>query len=269
MVTGNLWPVLLWPARYTSRMTQPWDRDTHSDAECALLIDRFLLEPDRLIDLLAPDGWERSPLFAAFSRGDDLDDEAGGAEPALDTDTDSHRAIIELVGAALWDIFSDNHSVVDTVGKAYDLGSFRGAAGFIAERMNRRYDHRGHDYDYIDFYMGARLWRANDQLRPVYRWIFQELRAAGCVWEYSFPRIYMVDLGDRSRADDVIPRDPSEAVRAEIEDGGQTNTADSLREQLDRLYEDEVRRARDAPLPATVAAHVDVYGELPEGWPWR
>ncbi len=47
--------------------------------------------------------------------------------------------MLEFIGMALWDVFSQNHKVIDAAGTAYDLGSFRASAGFIAESINRRY----------------------------------------------------------------------------------------------------------------------------------
>jgi hypothetical protein len=277
------------------------DPPRHSDAACARLLDRLLLEPAELLGILAPEGWERSPLLLAFhptpeqlaeeaermrrnldslrkSRPARDGAEAGDEADPLDAREEStetaakpvepEREVVELLGVALWDIFSDNHSVVDAEGTAYDLGSFRGSAGFIAESINRRYPDLGGRYDYLDFYMGS-LWRGDRaDLSSVYRWIFGRLKEKRCRWIYSFPRLYLLDLRGAQANDDPTAYDPSEAVRAELEEAERAQGVESLAEKLDQAYEEAVRAARDAPLPPTVAAYRDVFGQLPEGWPY-
>src|ERR687887_429361 len=103
----------------------PHDQPRHTEEECTRLLDRFLLSPDELVAALAPEGW---------------------SNPA--------REMVDLVGLVLWDVFSDNHTVFDADG-AFDLGSFRTAAGFLAEEINVRYRPVGGPRDYLDFYMGT------------------------------------------------------------------------------------------------------------------
>lgn len=105
----------------------------------------------------------------------------------------AEREVVDLVGLVLWDVFSDNHTVFDGTGD-FDLGSFLGAAGVLAGEINVRYRERGDRRDYMDFYMGTVGLRRRADLTPVYRWVFAGLRAAGCDWRYSFPRIYLVSL---------------------------------------------------------------------------
>lgn len=286
------------------------DRPRHSDAECQRLLDRFLLSPEALLAVLAPQGWHLSPLRLAFhptpeqvaeetermranldrlqrllsrgtperaegaprhfreeAQGEAMEDASDERAPAPRPD-EPEREIVELVGTALWDVFSDNHTVVDPDGVAFDLGSFRGSAGFIAESIDRRYaELAGHGY--LDFYMGS-LWLAERaDLRPVYRWIFQTLHAEGCDWIYAFPRLQLIDLGGRASEDDLSAYDPSEAVRAELEEAERREKIREMEADLERAHEDTVRRARESPLPATVEACRDVFGALPEGWPHR
>jgi hypothetical protein len=278
------------------------DRPRHSAATCARLLNRLLLPPGELLEVLAPEGWERSTLVGVFHpspeqlavereqfrrnlailRGtrhnaaadgkneshDRVEDPAPGEtqrEPPAPIDP--QQEVVELLGHALWDVFSNNHTVVDPEGTAYDLGSFRGSAGFIAESINRRYGDLNCQYDYLDFYMGSSWSAGRADLQPVYRWIFGRLKDAGCSWIYSFPRIYLVEFGRSTEVDDPTAYDPSEAVRAELEGPGQAETADSLADQLERGYEEDMRRARRAPLPPAVAAYRDVFGHLPDGWP--
>lgn len=277
------------------------DRPSHSQEACAQLLNRFLLAPQELLHAFTPEGWERSPLLRIFhptpeqlraeaermrrnlaelwgrSKPDDTESrghepqeprEPGEPEePAAPRTVKPEREVVELLGCALWDVFSDNHTVVDAEGKAYDLGSFRASGGFIAEAINRRYPGLGARYDYIDFYMGTALCADRADLRPVYRWIFTRLKEASCDWIYTFPRLYLVDLAGPGQDDDMLRHDPSEAVRAELEEADRAEKLEDLAEDLEHAHEEAVRSARHAPLPAIVAAYREVCGALPEGWP--
>ena len=281
-------------------MSPSWaERSRHTHAACARFLDRLLLEPEELLEALAPEGWERSPLHRTFHptpeqlaeeeerfrtnlealRGasgsadraepppEDDDDPAAAAPPRT---IEPEQEVVELLGHALWDVFSDNHTVVDSDGVAYDLGSFRGSADFIAESINRRYTHLRRSYHYLDFYMGSLMYSGRADLRPVYRWIFTLLREEGCHWIYSFPRTYLIDFSSgpaEASQDDFSSYDPSDAVRSEVERGERDKEVRELAEKLERAQEGDLRKARDRPLPATVAAYRDVFGSLPEGWP--
>lgn len=176
--------------------------------------------------------------------------------------------VIELLGRALWDVFSDNHTVVGSEGTAYDLGSFRASGDFIAEVLNERYPWLKHRYMYLDFYLGGALVGEKADLMALHRWIFARLRAAGCDWIYAFPRIYIVDFSEVApKHDDGPSYDPSEAVRAELEGRRRRAETEAMTARLDEAHEEAVRRARDQPLPATVAAYREVFGMLPDGWP--
>lgn len=180
---------------------------------------------------------------------------------------------VELLGRALWDVFSRNHTVVGPEGRPCDLGSFRASAGFIADAANRLHPPPGRKYGYLDFYMGAALVQDGDRLLPVYRWIFERLQERGCDWRYSFPRLHLVRLSSGFGSDDdprepgYLTYDPSDAVRADLSVGEEERELRSLREEIERRNAEAVRRARHEPLPPAVAAYREVYGRLPEGWP--
>lgn len=213
------------------------DRTPCSQAECEALVDRFLRPLSELPD----------EVRAALDEGSTApasDPAAAGPRHAARA---AHHAALELLGCCLWDIFSHNHDVIGPDGRAYHLGSFRGTGDFLADRMAAVYDDPG--FDYIDFYMGT---LGEDDHGPVYEWIFRGLKDAGCDWIYSFPRIQLLRLGEPAPAD------------------GSTDDDDAAREfaaSLDRAHEEAVRKARERPLPALVAAYRRVYGRLPEGWP--
>ena len=189
-------------------------------------------------------------------------------ESVVATRTMSDPEIVHLLGSALWDVFSQNHQVLDAEGNRYDAGSFRTAAGVIAEAIDRRYRDAGH-HDYLDFYLGTLAYPEGLDLTPVYRWIFSRLKEAGCEWRYSFPRLYVVDLGPRVADDDALSYDPSEGVRASREEAEREERMRQLAENLERTHRENVRSAHEAPLPRIVSAYRDIYGSLPEGWPHR
>ena len=63
------------------------------------------------------------------------------------------RKVRELVAMCLWDVFANEHEVIGRDGRLVDIGSWRGAAGFLAEQLNRQTGES--QYEYLDFYMGS------------------------------------------------------------------------------------------------------------------
>ena len=229
--------------------SEPARFDERANRELLLAL---LREPQVLLEALAPQGWTHSPLGR-------LSHSTGDAVP------DPEREVVELLGMALWDVFSHGNSVVDAEGTVHDLGSFRGAAGFIAEVFEERYPALERR-DYLDFYMGTTLIARRADLRPLYRWIFDRLRAAGRDWRFVLPRLHVIRLPDIEDSG-FESYDPSMAVHAEFEPGQREEELRAFMEELGRLNDEAVERARREPPPATVTAYRDAYGELPEGWP--
>lgn len=176
----------------------------------------------------------------------------------------------DLLGACLWDVFSNNHEVTRADGRAVDLGSFRSAAGFIADfrAQPSRHDHaRHHGWGYLDFYMGT-IGMRGDDLFPVYQLIFERMRGVGLDWRYVHPRLYLIELGepdDEPRSFDEY--DPGESVARELERRRREGEIAKLREDLDRAYRESVEQARVNPPPSVVQAYCRVYGRWPQGWP--
>jgi hypothetical protein len=140
-----------------------------SEAELHALFDRLF--PHRfagqdVLDEIAPEGWERSPLLACFHpsierifeerlliyrnleelrrmrrRHDGSTAVESSPEPTLEdvrkdyeqSPVEQDDEVTELIGLCLWDTFSDNHEVIAADGRLADIGSFRGA-----RRVHRR-----------------------------------------------------------------------------------------------------------------------------------
>jgi hypothetical protein len=275
----------------------PYDRPQHDHETCTAFLKGFL--PDTraaLRDALAPEGWTNSPLSDyAFSAPDEQEAQArdamdevnemlgGAGEEAMDDDVQEmmfehmhdrdpspevdDTGACDVMGMALWDVFSDNHDVVDPDGVAYHLGSFRGSAGTIAEVLNETYG-LGRRYTYIDFYMGTSLVEDDEPFRPVYEWIFRRLYERDCDWHYTFPRLYLVSF-DRSEdaPGDPAAYDPSASVERDLDREENEEEIEELREELDRMHREAVEKAQDEPPPLFVQAYETVFGEWPSGWP--
>lgn len=185
--------------------------------------------------------------------------------------------IARLLGLCLWDIFSDNHCVLDPQGRDVDIGSFRGAAGTIADFFNESTGREGADRDssdllaigdYIEFYMGTIWCGDRTDLQPVYRLILSRLRAANCDWEYSFPRLHVFRFDQSTKKrNDWDKYDPSSAVGAELEQSAKDAEFAALQEDLAKGHRDAIEEAKKHPPPATVLAYRTVFNRDPAGWP--
>jgi hypothetical protein len=272
------------------------ERPRHPEAACVKLFERFFINAQGLLAEFAPEGWEKSPLFFIFHptpqqqyeealrihknmssllRHADKQDEPD--EPKLadflnqkqEKEANPVEEIINIIGHCLWDIFSDNHDIISANGKVYDLGSFRGSGGFIAEYINNHFPEISSRYDYLDFYMGSIFVQDRADLTPVYQWIFKHLRSLECDWIYSFPRIYAIsfDKTETEEPPDPLAYDPNRALEEEFSKQEKKEEADRLQQELEEAYEKEVEEAKYKPLPKTVQAYKNVYGRLPKGWP--
>jgi len=266
--------------------------DTECEATFADLFPQGLAGQD-VLDELAPEGWEKSPLVVTFHpsleqvyqesvqfhhnsqswpwRDKDRppdpeptrEDVARTYQEAL---IETEREVRELVGKCLWDIFSDNHDVLGPDGRVVDIGSFRGAGGFIADCINCQIG--GREYDYIDFYMGT-IWLARRaDLTPVYRMIFRRLKAYGYDWTYHFPKLELVDLRPlRDALREPEGEEWNQEASVQEEDEEHDRSLHELRESLDTAHREAIAAARQQQPPAIVQAYESVYGHFPEGWP--
>ena len=274
-----------------------------TDAELRALLDRLFPHgfagPD-VLDEIAPDGWERSPLLACFHPSIERVFEERlsmhrhleklrrmrrvrrGAtsgilqpEPTLEDvqrvyepgPVQRDEEVTELVGMCVWDIFSDNHEVITADGRLADLGSFRGSSAFLDEYLNPDggWWREGDD---MRFYMGTIFLRNRADLAPVYSIIFRRLHAVGADWIYHFPELYMVELPARNSNRKTSGRYSVAKGAAETLKSQRDRAAlDRLREELAAIHAQAREEAMDRLPPATVRAYRAVYGRDPRGWP--
>jgi hypothetical protein len=267
--------------------------DTECEAVFADLFPQGFAGQDVLEDI-APEGWEQSPLVATFHPSLEQvyeerlqfhrniqswpgrhQDRPSDPEPTREevvreyqtTPIETEREVQELVGECLWDIFSDNHDVLGPDGRMVDIGSFRGAGGFLADYLNGQSGRQ--EYDYMDFYVGTIWLSRRADLTPVYRMIFRRLKARGYDLAYHFPRLALIDM--RPLRDALQPpEEPAwdQGGYAQEEDEEEHERAlGEMRESLETAHIEAVAAARAQPPPPTVQAYQSVYGRFPAGWP--
>jgi hypothetical protein len=164
-----------------------------------------------------------------------------------DSPVDCTREMRELVATCLWDVFSNENDVVDQDGRRADIGSWRGAAGFLADQLNRESGES--QYDYMNFYMGSFWVSERADLTPVYEMIFRRLKGGLLDWRYRFPELCLIEF-------------PSERP-----DDRKSYELEKVRASLEQAHRQAVDDLRLAPAPAIVLAYRNIYGVLPRGWP--
>lgn len=275
-----------------------------NETEVHALFDRLFpygFAGQDVLDEIAPEGWDRSPLVACFHpsverifeerllirrnleelrrmrhRRDGATVAESSPEPTLEDVTKDYEPspvqqdeeVTELVGLCLWDTFSDNHEVIAADGRLADIGSFRGAGAFIDEHLTSGDDWWRVD-DYLRFYMGT-IWIARRaDLMPVYAMIFSRLKAVGADWIYHFPQLGLVELP--SQHDDRAPSAPgysvSQSAVAELNAQRRRAEVQRLRDELEESNARAREEAMDREPPAIVRAYRQVYGRGPRGWP--
>ena len=274
------------------------NRPSATDAECTHLLRTLLADRAQMLGTLAPQGWRNSPLRHIFhpTAGQQYEQSVrvtanmnslfGKKEPEAqkppprpeDFTEDPPDAgnpddeFTELLGDCLWLVFSNDHTVFDGDGRAFDLGSFRGSGGFIADFLNEFHPLSEGRFDYIDFYCAGAFSFERADTTPVFQLLFERLKSLGCDWEYSFPRIGIVDfsgLKEETEAQNENPADydPAMAMEKELEKEARQQETDRLRAQLDEVYEQEFEDAMYKAPPPEVQAYRNVYGHLPSGFP--
>ncbi|MGE3978369.1 MAG: hypothetical protein AB7F94_12375 [Nitrospira sp.] len=277
-----------------------------TEAQCRALFERLFpngLDDRALVEELAPEGWDRSPLLLVYHpTAEQVYEETlkirENLRNLLKRDPASltvsqpltldavRRDLIyhepnpieecaDLLGCCLWDVCADNHEVVTAEGTLVDLGSFRAAAGFIADFRHRRnytQESFGSRGDYIEFYMGTTMIRHRADLTPMYELIFRRMHQIGLGWRYTHPRLYAIDLSSLPNlAEDDVPEalryDPTESFWRERQLAERQTELAEFRQSLDEAYRASIQNACDGRPPATVRAYQRVHGRDPDGWP--
>ena len=277
-----------------------------TEEQCWGLFQRLFpngLDDPSLVQKLAPEGWERSPLVLVYHptaeqvyeetlrfrdnlrrlRGKKAPPEE---EPQIMLDAlrrempvdapKPAKECADLLGCCLWDVFADNHDVRTAEGVLVDLGSFRAAAGFIADLRQRRSHSEAwvnERRDYLEFYLGTWMVRHRADLTPVYELIFRRMQQLCLDWRYVHPRLMLVDFRplhealESENVPEAVRYDPTENYWREQREAAHDADVADLRRSLDEAYKESVAEARHDPLPATVCAYQRVYGRIPVGWP--
>ena len=160
---------------------------------------------------------------------------------------ETEHEVRELVAMCLWDVFSNEHDVVDRDGRVVDIGSGRGAAGFLSEQLNRQTGES--QYDYVDLYMGSFWVSQRADLTPVYEMIFRRLKERFFDWRYSFPKLQLIEF-------------PSDGPN-----GARSYELEKMKAELKEAQRQAIEDSKLEPVPEIVLAYRNVYGMLPQGWP--
>ena len=268
--------------------------EEYSERDCHKLFDKILpdgFSSEKIKAELTPNGWEASPFFvifhptlekvyenslaihnnihSLFSTKKDEPKEPFQTFEAFAAEYKSNEIepdveLSELLARCIWDVFSDNNDVIRNE-KRYHIGSFRGAAGFIAERLNK---HSKKQYDYMDFYMGSFTYEDHCDLTPIYEWIFKQLKNEGCDWLFTFTQLGLVDFGGSKNNDSthIKEYDPNLAMEAELEKKEEQKKKDAFREEIEEFNAKELEDALYKPPPSIVKAYKNIYDKFPIGW---
>ncbi|MCG3774095.1 MAG: hypothetical protein JW395_0912 [Nitrospira sp.] len=277
-----------------------------TEEQCWELFQRLFpngLDDPSLVQKLAPEGWERSPLVLVYHpTAEQVYEETlrlrdnlrrlrrktspPEEEPQIMLDAlrrempadapKPAKECADLLGCCLWDVFADNHDVRTAEGALVDLGSFRAAAGFIADFRQRRSHSEAwlnERRDYLEFYLGTWMVRHRADLTPVYELIFRCMQQLGLDWQYVHPRLMLVDVRplhealESENVPEAVQYDPTENYWRERTEAAHDAEMADLRRHMDEAYRESVEEARHDPPPATVRAYQLVYGRFPAGWP--
>jgi hypothetical protein len=263
------------------------DSLSHTDDENKALLNFIFEDSDSVLTKLAPEGWCQSNqvLFFHPTAQQQYDehvqlisnlnslrkDKVLSRESTIHdfkqddlSEIDSWYEFTYLMGLCSYDIFSNNHEVMDSQGVIFDLGSMRGAGSFIADFLNERV---GSFFDYMDFYMGTIWVNRRGDLTPYYTYVFKRLKLYGCDWKYSFPRMMTFRFDSLKTETDMTTYNPEKSMSEELEKKQQEREAEEFQEKLDGIYREEYEEAKYKPLPPLIVAYKTIYGKMPDGYP--
>lgn len=309
-------------------MEDDWYANRLDEAEQKAFFDQLFpngFAGEDVLAEIAPEGWGNSPMLACFhpspeqvheealhmhrnlqrlseigkKRNPEKATEPPRPEPTLkdilekweESPVKTGEEVTDLVGLCLWDIFSDNHEVIADDGRIVDIGSFRGAAGFLVEYLEGPSDDEIDfeklkelggsgsledalkmgdlfNMDYCRFYMGTSMIGGRADLTPVYLMIFRRIQALGGDWEYHFPELNVIDLSHlKDQGQGPAGYSPSEAFAKEQERKEKKEELEKMREGLAKGNREAREEAMDRAPPPTILAYNEVFGKDPKGWP--
>jgi hypothetical protein len=268
-----------------------------SDAELREFLNRLFphgVAGRDVMSEVAPDGWKRSPMLAAFHPSveqvfkEELrwcrDFESQHNELRRDDDPKAEYVRVprpklrhvrrqwqpqpvrpgdelnELMGLCLWDVFSDGHVVVAGDGRAADFGPFCESSNFLDQYVGGEICSSGRKC--FGFSWGTHTLAKRADLTGVFAMIFRRLRSAGAEWVYRGWADFVISHTRHEWASAPSPVEPVSRVanRKREEDDGRRRKVDTM---IARAQE----WIRNRPTPATVRGHRMAYGRDPRGWP--
>ncbi len=270
-----------------------------SQKACFELLAFIFADAETLFHKIAPNGWKQSKYvqfknptaeqqfkrhksfeenfkYLKKLRNKDVEEEKVEVKTLADfhqnnLDTINEREeFIYLFGLAVYDIFSNNHDVIDKNGETYSLGSMRGSGSFISNFINVSFDIGEEKYDYMDFYMGTTGY--DDEridLTQFYEFIFSKLKEKNCDWHYYFPRVGIVQFHKKETETPAAEYNPHDAILKEMEQKQKDLEVNKFKEKLDDIFENEFEEAKFKPLIPLVQAYKNVFGFLPVGHPQK
>lgn len=266
------------------------------EEECEGLLTELFQSIPQLLQQVAPNGFANSVLVSVFHpspqqqykeyRHSKLQlillqrrlKKSADAEPTKSYEqflkevepspVDEQYETVSIFGDCLWNIFSNNHTIYNQQAESYDLGSWRSSGGFIADVINKLQLVPGRTFDYMDFYMGNVWTKDRTNLRAIYEFIFTRLKEKGLDWEFSFPRMGIVNF-NTSNDTEPAPENynPATALQQHLEQQQKQEEANKLQQELDEVYNKEFDKARYEKPSQEVMAYYNIYGHWPEGHP--
>jgi hypothetical protein len=166
--------------------------------------------------------------------------------------------LARYLGDCLWGVFSNNHSVVTQEDVEFNIGSWRGAGGFIADFINKHIHKKS--FDYLHFYLGHSNYfdSTHAEAKAGFQFVFSKLKAFDFDWHYEYPSMGVVDFSQQDESD-LEAYDSTEKVEKEI---AKQNLADAL----DTINHERKKEIMNAPTPPIIIAYANVFGKYPEGW---
>jgi hypothetical protein len=266
------------------------------DDPCETLLIELFQSIPQLLQSIAPDGFENSPLKLIFHPAPEqqykeylrinenishlkkirkapveIETAKSFEEFKKDIKTepvDEKYEMVSIFGDCIWSIFSNNHTVFNENAESYDLGSWRGTGRFIADVINKLQLVPEKAFNYMDFYMGNIFTEERSDLTPVYEFIFKKLKNKNLDWEYSFPRMGLIGFDkNKNENENMENYDPSESIKKQLEKQQQQHELNKMQQNLDEIYKEEYEEARYKKPKSEVMAYYRVYNQYPKGHP--